>query len=311
MPQSTAEERYRWIKPILEREISIKDMSKVCPFSMRSLKYWLAAYRQEGYAGLSPRSTRPKTHPKETPIHIKEQVIALRKKTKLCALKLSWELADQGVAVHPRTIGKIIKAEGMVRSYRVKRTKYKYIKAVRKPGDLIEIDVKYVPGNIANKRFFQYTAIDTATRWRHLAVYDAQSNSNSITFLKEVMELFPYRICAIKTDNGAIFTNRYTGTNKRSDQIIKRLHALDEFCAIHDIIHYLIDPGKPAQNGTVERSHREDQEKFYEQNTFKNYRDLQRKLKRWNMYYNDLRHCGLNGLTPNQALAGRVQNVRT
>jgi len=29
------------------------------------------------------------------------------------------------------------------------------------------------------------------------------------------------------------------------------------------------------------------------------------------MYYNDLEHCGLNGLTPNQALGTRVQYVRT
>ncbi len=119
--------------------------------------------------------------------------------SELCALKLSWELADEGVVIHPRTIGKIMKAEGMVRQYRVKRTKYKYIKAVRQPGDLVEIDVKYVPGTIENKRFFQYTAIDTASRWRHLAVYDAQSNSKSVRFLKDVMGLLPHKTSAIKT----------------------------------------------------------------------------------------------------------------
>jgi len=59
--------------------------------------------------------------------------------------------------------------------------------------------------------------------------------------------------------------NYYLGTNKRSDVSIKTLHSLDVFCRERNIIHYLIDPGKPAQNGTVERSHREDQEKFYEE----------------------------------------------
>jgi len=83
---------------------------------------------------------------------------------------------------------------------------------------------------------------------------------------------------------------------------VKTIHALDLFCRENNIIHYLIDPGKPAQNGTVERSHREDQEKFYDQNKFKNFNDLQKKLKRWNMYYNDLEHCGLNGKTPNEFL---------
>lgn len=107
----------------------------------------------------------------------------------------------------------------------------------------------------------------------------------------------------MKTDNGSIFTNYYLGTNKRSDMTVKTLHALDVFCAKHDIVHYLIDPGKPAQNGTVERSHREDQEKFYEQHKFRSIADLQKKLRKWNMYYNELEHCGLDGKTPNEFLA--------
>ena len=191
----------------------------------------------------------------------------------------------------------------MVRKYRVRKIKYKYIRAIRQPGELIEIDVKYVPGRVVGKRYYQYTAIDTASRWRHLSVYDEQTNFHSILFLKEVIKIFTYKIQAIKTDNGSIFTNYYTSMTKRSDMTVKTIHALDLFCKKHNIIHYLIDPGKPAQNGTVERSHREDQEKFYEQHKFKNFKDLQIKLKRWNMYYNDLEHCGLNGKTPNEFLA--------
>ena len=38
-----------------------------------------------------------------------------------------------------------MKTEGLVRKYRVRKIKYKYIKAVLKPGELIEIDVKYMP----------------------------------------------------------------------------------------------------------------------------------------------------------------------
>ena len=78
---------------------------------------------------------------------------------------------------------------------------------------------------------------------------------------------------------------------------------ITKFCAEHGIIHYLIDPGKPAQNGTVERSHREDQEKFYERHRFSSFGDLKRKVIVWNEEYNDLEHCGLNGKTPNEALA--------
>ena len=61
MAKSIAVERLRWIKPILDKEISIKQMSKVCPFSERTIKYWLAAFREKGSKGLEPKSTRPRT----------------------------------------------------------------------------------------------------------------------------------------------------------------------------------------------------------------------------------------------------------
>ena len=302
MAKTIKEERLRWVLPVARKEAKLKDVAKVCPHGKRSLERWVAAYKENGEVGLEPKSTEPKTQEKETRIWIKERVIEVRKKTKKCALKIHWQMEKEGISIHERTIGKILKKEGLVRKYRVRKIKYKYIKAERQPGELVEIDVKYVPGRIANKRYFQYTAIDTASRWRHLSVYEEQTNSHSILFLKEVIGRFEHKIQAIKTDNGAIFTNYYTSMTKRSDMTVKTIHALDMFCKEHNIIHYLIDPGKPAQNGTVERSHREDQEKFYDKHKFKSFKDLQIKLERWNMYYNDLEHCGLNGKTPNEFL---------
>lgn len=303
MAKTIKEERLRWVSPIAEGEARLVDVAKVCPYGKRSLERWLRTYKAGGEEALEPKSTEPKTQAEETPIWIKERIIEIRKKTKKCALKIHWQLEKEGVLIHERTVGKILKKEKLVRKYRVRKITYKYIRAERKAGELIEIDVKYVPGHIANKRYFQYTAIDTASRWRYLNAYDEQTTHRSILFLKEVIERFPEKIQAIKTDNGSIFTNYYCGTNKRSDMTVRTLHALDMFCQEKNIIHYLIDPGKPAQNGTVERSHREDQEKFYERNKFKDFKELRKKLKKWNMYYNDLEHCGLNGQTPNEFLA--------
>lgn len=302
MSKTIKEERLRWVLPIVHNEVKIKDVAKVCPYGKRSLERWIAAYKRGGEEALNPRSTRPNIHPEETPIQIKERVIRLRKETKLCALKLKWRLAKQGIHIHERTIGKILKVEGLVRKYRVRRVKYKYIKAVLQPGELMEIDVKYVPGIITGMRYFQYTAIDCASRWRYLAVYDEQTNHHSILFLQEVIARFPHLIRAVKTDNHSTFTNYYTSMNKRSDRTVKTLHALDAFCRERGIAHYLIDPGKPAQNGKVERSHREDQEKFYDANRFRSVVDLQKKIIVWNTAYNNLEHCGLGGKTPNEYL---------
>jgi len=302
MNTSIQAERYQWILPIIEKRLTYDETLKVCPHSKRSLERWVAAYRKFGIEGLTPKSTQPKTQPNETPIRIKEEVIQLRKETGLCALKLHWRLKKQGLVVPRSTIAKILKDAGLVRKYRVKKVKYKYLRAQRKPGELLEMDVKYVPGAIQDIKYYQYTVIDTASRWRHLEVFDEQSTHHSIRMMEIVQERFPYKIQGLKTDNHSTFTNYYVGTNKRSDVSVKTIHALDTWCREHDITHYLIDPGKPAQNGTVERSHREDEEKFYQKQSFKTSTDLKKKIRRWNEYYNDLEHCGLDGRTPNEVL---------
>lgn len=302
MNTSIQMERYQWILPLLEKRLSYDETLKVCPHSKRSLERWAALYRKYGLPGLIPKSTAPKTQPKETSIRIKEEIIALRKKTGLCAKKLHWRLEKHGVSIHERTVGKIIKKEGLVRKYRVKKMKYKYLRAERQPGELLEMDVKYVPGAIAGLRYYQYTVIDTASRWRHLEVFDEQSTHHAIAMMEIVLKKFPYHITAVKTDNHSTFTNYYVGISKRSDLLVRSIHALDVWCAKHNIVHYLIDPGKPAQNGTVERSHREDQEKFYERHTFRTVRDLKKKIRLWNEHYNNLEHCGLAGKTPNEVL---------
>jgi len=300
LPTSQLEERLRWVLPIIRKEVRLKDVAQVFPGGKRTLERWVAMYKKYDKSGLMPRSTRPLSQPNETPIRIKERIIELRKDTRLCAKKLNYKLKKENILIHDRTIGKIIKTEKLVRKYRIRKLQYKYIKPTLLPGDLIEIDIKYVPGRIGGKRYYQYTAIDCSSRWRHLAIYDNMSNSYSISFLEEVIRVAPFKVRAIKTDNGACFTNRYIGYLKSADPINPRIHPLDEKCAQLGIPHYLIDPGKPAQNGRVERSHRTDQEMFYDGNEFKTVLGLKKKIRIWNNYYNNLEHCALDGRTPNE-----------
>ena len=302
MPTTIKQERLRWVLPINNKEIKLKDAAKVCPHSQRSLERWLAAFKKNGETSLEPKSTRPRTNPSETQIRIKERIIELRKATGLCAKKLNYKLAKEGILIHKNTIQKILKKENLVRKYRVRKLKYKYIKVPLAKGELVEIDIKYVPDLVSNRQYYQFTAIDCASRWRYLKIYDDYSNGTSIKFLKELLAVTPFRIRAIKTDNGSNFTNRYTGYQKSADPQNPRLHPLDTLCQELNIIHYLIDPGKPSQNGKVERSHRTDQEMFYDRNKFRTLADLKTKIKSWNVEYNNLEHCSLNGKTPNEML---------
>lgn len=98
LPNNALEERLRWVLPIVNKQIKLVAAAKVFPGGRRTLERWVAAYKQSGEAGLAPRSTRPRSQPNETPIRIKERIIELRKKKKLCAKKLNYKLKKENIA---------------------------------------------------------------------------------------------------------------------------------------------------------------------------------------------------------------------
>jgi transposase len=168
MPETKQQVRYQWIKPILEREIAIKGLAKICPFSERSLKYWLARYRERGIEGLLDLSTRPDHSPKQTPDWIRERILDLREEKKVGGKKIHWFLAKEGIKIGERTVNKILYDEGETRQYRKKR-KYIYKKKkVTIPGEVVELDIKYGVHFGFGRWWYQYTAIDVASRWRYL-----------------------------------------------------------------------------------------------------------------------------------------------
>ena len=70
------------------------------------------------------------------------------------------------------------------------------------------------------------------------------------------------RVECVQTDNGIEFTNRFS-TNKKN-----RLTRFELTAARLGILHNLIRPYTPRHNGKVERSHREDQKRFYDTHRF-------------------------------------------
>ena len=85
MSKTIKEERLRWILPIINKEIKLMDVAKICPYSKRSLERWCHVYRKDGEKALTPKTTIPKTNPNETPIWMKETIIKKRKKRTILA----------------------------------------------------------------------------------------------------------------------------------------------------------------------------------------------------------------------------------
>lgn len=311
MPETKQQLRYQWIRPILEEEISIKDILKVSPFSERTIKYWLERYREDGIAGLIDKSTRPHSFPGQTPSWIEERIKDIREEKEVGGKKIFWELRKERISIGERTVSYVLKRNGLTRIYRHKRDYVYHKKQITVPGELLEIDIKYGIHFGFGRWWYQYTAIDTASRWRLLSAFENRQNDYSLNFLEMLINKTKYlfKIQAIKTDNDPVFTNRLTGYEKSTDPLNPRPHELDLLCKKYNIVHYLIEPGKPTQNGCVERSHRSDQECFYQKTERpKTIEEYNYKLRLWNNWYNDLPHCSLGGLSPNEYLR-KVQYV--
>ena len=137
-----------------------------------------------------------------------------------------------------------------------------------------------------NIRRFQYTAIDDATRIRALKIYQRHNQKNAIDFINYVIDKFPFRIHTIRTDRGHEFQAQF------------HWHVEDK-----GMRHVYIKPRSPELNGKVERSHRTDQEEFYQLLTYTDDVDLNKKLTEWEKFYNfDRPHGAFDGNTPYEAL---------
>lgn len=99
-----------------------------------------------------------------------------------------------------------------------------------------------------------------------------QSSYSTVDFLKRALTYFGYQPQILQTDNVAEFTHL-----KKTD----RTHPLDVICDKIGIKHNRIPPRTPQHNGKVERSHRNDQERFYNHMSFYNYKDLIIQMNRY------------------------------
>lgn len=158
-------------------------------------------------------------------------------------------------------------------------------------GVKMQMDVKYVPiecnkGIRPEERYYQYTMIDEATRERFLYAYKEKSGYSTVDFIKRAILYFGYFPETIQTDNGTEFTNpKGTGEGK--------VHIVDKLLNKLKIKHKLIRAYTPRHNGKVERSHRSDNEGFYNTLTFSTYEELVEKMSEWNIRYNNRPHSSL------------------
>lgn len=243
-------------KRILDHAEKTGNVAKTCRYfgiGRASFYRWRKEYLERGDEGLAPKKPGPVWHPNQTPVEVIEKVLHLRKNYHLGPDRIMWYLARyHDIKISGAGVYRILKRNGVSRLPRGTRLHKVHTKRYNKqvPGHHIQVDVKFLifkKKNGTKIKRYQYTAIDDATRIRALKVYEKHNQVSAIDFVDYVIEKFPFRIQMIRTDNGHEFQAKF------------HWHVEDR-----GIRHAYIKPGSPQLNGKVERSHRSDQEEFYQ-----------------------------------------------
>jgi transposase InsO family protein len=254
---------------------------------------WLKRYAASGNAALLNKSCRPLSpHPRALPERTAQAIIRLRKRTHYGPRRLKFYLAKKGIHTSEHAIYKTLSRNGLTHRYRRKKRRNLRTYLVPYPGHTVQMDTKYLdtrPG--FPHRLYQYTATDCFTRLRVIRIYDELSAQNSVTFLQEVLRKLPFRVKTVRTDNGVEFTY---GPCKVD-------HPFSRACARINVRHRLNRPAHPESNGRVERSHRTDDEEFYNLNPVRNPYAWKYRISSWEKFYNLHRpHQSLANLSPYQ-----------
>jgi transposase InsO family protein len=253
---------------------------------------WRKVFIAEGVAGLRRKRPIGRHWSNQVGPEAVAKVLELRREYHLGPQRIAWyleryhgiriscssayrTLVRNGIGLLPKQVSR--------RSLHTRR----YAKEV--PGHHVQVDVKFLSLKTeagGSVRRFQYTAIDDATRIRALKIYPQHNQSSAIDFIGYVVEKFPFRVHTVRTDRGHEFQAQF------------HWHVEDQ-----GMRHVYIKPRTPQLNGKVERSHRSDQEEFYQLLTYKDDVDLNAKLAAWEAFYNyDRPHGALAGKTPYETL---------
>ena len=208
---------------------------------------------------------------------------------------------NKGYTRHPASLYRFLRTIGYYNQLNINHTskhKNKHYDTPKDIGIKWQIDVKFVPNeckcdNIPDdKRYYQWTCIDEASRERFIYHYEEHTPSNTVDFVKRCFLFYEYKPEEIQTDNGTEFT-----WNKDK---MKKIHPLDQLCIGENIYHHKIRPRTPRHNGKVERSHRCDNERFYNNLKFYSLDDLRYQAKLYLKRSNNIPMSVLNYKTPNE-----------
>lgn len=287
MYKFTAKEKYNVLKAL--RSTPLLTICRRYKVNRTTIWRWKRQY-DGSIESLEPHFSRKNMHhPNEQTAEEKKHIYDLvRRNPNIGLNELYGKLyRDYNYHRNPVTLYRFLRKSNIKEHKKRVAYKPKHYETPLRAGEKWQLDVKYIPlecysGNEACERYYQYTVIDEATRKRFIRAYKEQSQESTIDFVLNAMKFFGYKPRTIQTDNGQEFTF-LKGETKDG-----RIHKFDRLCLHFGIKHKLIRPRTPRHNGKVERSHRNDNERFYRYLRYYSFDDLQKQMTVYLKRSNDI-----------------------
>jgi transposase InsO family protein len=259
--------------------------------STETIRKW----RKRGAEDCLDRSARPHRLPWKATEEERAIVCAVRRATSFALDDLTFVVTHFLPHLNRHSIWRILKAEGLNRRPVVTSERPVRGKGIFRDYDLgfIHIDIKPLPklqtANGERRKRYLFVAIDRRSRSVHLAVKDDETERSAIAFLREAAAAFPFRLTHVLTDNGSCFTPAFA-----------------KACAALGAEYRHTRPRTPQTNGMVERFNGRIGSEVLSI-TLWSHRDLERLLRGFNAAYNARRQPVLDGRTPDQVTAERLE----
>lgn len=268
-----------------QRGMPLTTLSAEFDVSREVLGRWWARYRVDDLAGLTPRSRRPHESPARVTGRVEHRIVRLRGQ-RLSAVRIAHELG-----IGHSTVQRVLERHGQNQLPRPPRpTPRRYEK--QRPGELVHIDLKYLPALRNARNDFEFAAVDDFSREAVVAIGTEATSLAAATFLEHVAATLPYPIEAVLTDNAFAFTMRHA-------RFADRQTRFQQVCTALGIRHYLLRPYAPQSNGKVERFFRTINDECLHIHPLFTFAARSRAVERFVWYYNHERpHLSLGGMTP-------------
>ncbi|WP_044045259.1 IS481 family transposase [Octadecabacter antarcticus] len=243
---------------------------------------------------LEDRKTGP-TEPSSTVLTTSEEamVVAFRRYTLLPLDDCLYALQPSIPHLTRSSLHRCLQRNGISRLPDMEGNKPKRQKFKRYPIGYFHIDIAELRTN--EGKLYLFVAIDRTSKYAVAQLVDKANRKTAWEFLEAVLEVVPYKIHTILTDNGIQFCEQPRNRNTAYSRSMR----FDMICEANGIEHRLTKPNHPWTNGQVERMNRTIKEATVKRYHYDSHEQLRTHLSDFLDAYDYARRLKtLSGLTP-------------